>query len=83
MVVYIVYINDARSSKYQKMKYILIKYIKKRSLEISETPSYIVDARYLKVKKKMKSANTRPTILQRACIDSGYTVRIVCGKGRV
>jgi len=39
MVVYIIYINDARSSKYQIMLYIcLLNIYKKRSLESSETP---------------------------------------------
>jgi len=37
LVVYIIHINDARSSKYQIMKYICWIY-KRRSLESSETP---------------------------------------------
>jgi len=41
LVVYIIYINDARSSKYQIMKYICWLNIKKRSLVSSETPVLI------------------------------------------
>jgi len=39
LVVYVIYINDAPSSKYQIMKYICwLNIYKKRSLESSETP---------------------------------------------
>jgi len=38
LVVYIIYINDSWSSKYQIMKCICSLNIKKRSLESSETP---------------------------------------------
>jgi len=38
LVVYIIYINDASSSKYQIMIYIFVYLYKKRSLESSETP---------------------------------------------
>jgi len=38
LVVYIIYINDARSSKYQIMKYICWLNTKNLSLEISEAP---------------------------------------------
>ena len=50
MVVYIIYINDARSSKYQIMKYILlIKYIKSVLWRVAKRLSSIEEARYLKV----------------------------------
>ena len=51
LVVYITYINDARSSKYQIMKYIFfIKYIKNVLWRVAKRLSYIDDARCLKVK---------------------------------
>ena len=52
MVVYIIYINDARSSKYQIMKYIylLIKYKKSVLWRVAKCLSYIEEARCLKVK---------------------------------
>ena len=51
MVVYIIYINDARSSKYQIKKYfLLIKYIKSVLWGVAKRLSYIQDARCLKVK---------------------------------
>jgi len=51
LVVYIIYINDARSSKYQIMKYVylLMKYIKSVLWRVVKRLSFIEDARCLKV----------------------------------
>jgi len=55
LVVYIIYINDARPSKYQIMKvYLLIKYIKNVLWRLAKRLSYIEDARCLKIKSKCK-----------------------------
>jgi len=56
LVVYIIYINYARSSKYQIMKYILlIKYIKSVLWRVANCLSYIEEARCLKVKQRRVS----------------------------
>ena len=51
MVVYIIYINDTRSSKISDNEiYLLIKYIKSVLWRVAKRLSYIEDARCLKVK---------------------------------
>ena len=50
LVVYIIYINDAHSSKYNEI-YLLIKYIKSILWGVVKRLSYIQDARCLKFKR--------------------------------
>jgi len=49
LVVYVIYINHARLSKYQ-ITYLLIKYIQSVVWRVAKSLSYIEDARWLQVK---------------------------------
>ena len=58
---YIIYINDARSSKYQDNEiYLLIKYTKSVLWRVAKRLSYIEDVRCLKV-KSITSPHPHPT----------------------
>jgi len=61
LVVYIIYINDARSSKYQIMKYVylLIKYTKSVLWRVAKRLSYLEEARCLKVNEVLRSITLR------------------------